>query len=75
VTHSTITSLRLAKYKIHFYTRFKIGQRHSRRHYKRYDHMHLKESMKDREKLGESMKLPWERRTKLGFGENQGKGR
>jgi hypothetical protein len=26
-------------------------------------------------KLGESMKIPWERRTQLGFGGNQEKGR
>jgi hypothetical protein len=34
--------------------------------------MHFKESMKNRENLGESMKIPWERGTQLGFGENQG---
>jgi hypothetical protein len=36
--------------------------------------MHLKESMKNRENLEETMKIPWERGTQLGFDEHQGQG-
>jgi hypothetical protein len=34
--------------------------------------MHLKELMKTRENLEESIKISWERETQLGFDEHQG---
>jgi hypothetical protein len=34
--------------------------------------MHLKESMKNREKLEEPVRIPWERGTQQGFDEHQG---